>query len=320
MTETSTMCRPTTGSSGFLSLNAKQQSGEAKVISRPQRALLESSRDAAWLRLRIFPLHIPAHPQGDAILRQVVSDGRSRNTFPFYLFPFHSYNVAPSVSLHPLRRVHTGMNSQDPFNLRRISGPAIAVLKSSATTLEDRACEAVERGRSVLNQVTTDTPPNMSAYAPAPQQNGWPTHRRTDSSTNQSQYDLNAHTHTNGSIKERVGGILGASTKDELPMYKDKPTSKKGYGYPSSRRKNPWFLQRRTIAIVLTSLATISWWFGILSPLSWITGGIGVGRRTLSASTWEARAKEVKEVFKISFSDYEKHAWGMYSWSYRCKS
>lgn len=202
------------------------------------------------------------------------------------------------------------MNNRDPFNnLRRISGPAIAVLKSSATTLEDRACEVVERGRNVLNQVTTETQSAMSAYAPNVQ-NGWPTQRHPDLTAGQSHYVSSAHTQTNGSITERVSGIFGAEKRDELPMYKDKPTSHragKGYGYPSRRRKHPWFLQRRTIALLLTSLGAISWWFGILSPLSWFTSG---SRRSPSASTWEARAEQVKETFKISFAGYEKHAWG----------
>lgn len=105
-------------------------------------------------------------------------------------------------------------------------------------------------------------------------------------------------------------------------MYKDKP-----YAYPGSRRKQPWYKQKRTVAVVLTSFAAISWWFGILSPLSYFTsessgplstsGSKGSDRSPsgsfskVTPATWEARAEKVRETFKISFDGYEKYAWGM---------
>jgi mannosyl-oligosaccharide alpha-1,2-mannosidase len=119
--------------------------------------------------------------------------------------------------------------------------------------------------------------------------------------------------HGNG-IGEKVGGFFGADRQDSLPMYKDKP-----YSYPGSRRRMPWYKQKRVMGLILASLAMISWWFGILSPLSYFTSD-GSGSTTPGASKgswfggkttgWESKAQKVKEVFKTSFDDYEKHAWG----------
>ncbi|EMC91481.1 glycoside hydrolase family 47 protein [Baudoinia panamericana UAMH 10762] len=99
-------------------------------------------------------------------------------------------------------------------------------------------------------------------------------------------------------------------------MYKDKP-----FQYPAGRRKGPWFLQRRVVALVLVMLAGLSWWFGLLSPLSFAThkpksSGSSKGKGSwnwlgeTSTVDWDARAEKVKEAFKVSFEGYEKHAWG----------
>lgn len=154
----------------------------------------------------------------------------------------------------------------------------------------------------------------MSSYAP-PHQNG-PTQRHPDlwQSTRYVPSDGN-------SIKDRVNGYFGGDRHD-LPLYKDKPT------YKSGRRAGaPWYKQRRTVAVALTGLALLSWWFGILSPLSFFTrSGSGDTVAQLSnsksssgsswfggtsgAKDWESRREKVKEVFKISFDGYEKHAFG----------
>ena len=118
-------------------------------------------------------------------------------------------------------------------------------------------------------------------------------------------------------ITEKVGEFFGADRKDSLPMYKDKP-----YSYPGRRKKLPWYRQKGTIAGVLTSLAVVSWWFGILSPLSYFTGDseqkpVKEKSRSswfggkVSDAEWERRAQRVKDVFRESFDGYEKYAWGM---------
>ncbi|KAK3715706.1 mannosyl-oligosaccharide alpha-1,2-mannosidase [Vermiconidia calcicola] len=156
----------------------------------------------------------------------------------------------------------------------------------------------------------------MSAYAPDPQ-NG-PIQRHPDNwHSAQARHHPEGPAHSNG-IGDKVSGFFGSDRREGLPMYKDKP-----FSYPGSRKKHPWYKQRRTVAVVLTSFAVISWWFGILSPLSYFTSSDGEMQASVKEKTqtswfgskvpagdWETRAQKVKEAFKTSFNGYEKHAWG----------
>ncbi|KAK3069144.1 mannosyl-oligosaccharide alpha-1,2-mannosidase [Teratosphaeriaceae sp. CCFEE 6253] len=147
-----------------------------------------------------------------------------------------------------------------------------------------------------------------------------PTHRHGDSwqSSGQSRYSANGYANggTNGSVSEKIGDMFGGDRKSSLPMYKDKP-----FSYPGGRRKMPWFRRKRVIATVLVGLAGLSWWLGILSPLSYFTGETGTAAPKKSKSSWglfsggrtidwDMRAEKVKDAFRVSFADYEKHAWG----------
>lgn len=150
-----------------------------------------------------------------------------------------------------------------------------------------------------------------------PAQNG-ATHRHPElwQSSGQSRYAPEAS--SNGSISEKIGDMFHGDRRNSLPMYKDKP-----YAYPGGRRRIPWFRQKRAFALVLAGLAGLSWWLGILSPLSLLTSGDAkattAGKKTSSSWNlfgsapvdWDERAEKVKEAFKMSFADYEKHAWGM---------
>ncbi|KAI7189820.1 hypothetical protein KC316_g6090, partial [Hortaea werneckii] len=74
------------------------------------------------------------------------------------------------------------------------------------------------------------------------------------------------------------------------------------------------------MGLVLAGLAGLSWYFGILSPLSYLSGSSsGVeGKKSTSSSwfggstaaDWDARAEQVREAFRTSFADYEKYGWG----------
>ncbi|GAB7366671.1 hypothetical protein MBLNU230_g8654t1 [Neophaeotheca triangularis] len=115
----------------------------------------------------------------------------------------------------------------------------------------------------------------------------------------------------NGGIADKVSGIFGGD-KSQLPMYKDKP-----YAYPVSSRRLPWFRRKRVMGLVLGCLAGLSWWFGILSPLSYVSLGDGssmVSRSSWRSKTgpasWEQRAEQVRDVFKTSWAGYEKYAMG----------
>jgi endoplasmic reticulum Man9GlcNAc2 1,2-alpha-mannosidase len=208
------------------------------------------------------------------------------------------------------------MNNRDPFNLRTTSGPAISILQSRASTIGQSIARSTNRateiGRVVYQEVKNEAAASMSSYAPNFQQNG-PTQRHPDQwQSARSQYAEDGVSSSNG-VGEKVAGFFGGERKDSLPMYKDKP-----FGHGPSRRKGAWYKQRRTVAGVLVSLAVFSWWFGILSPLSYFTAGgqdsKGKSKAWLDfgskSGDWDLKAEKVKEVFKISFNDYEKHAWG----------
>jgi endoplasmic reticulum Man9GlcNAc2 1,2-alpha-mannosidase len=211
------------------------------------------------------------------------------------------------------------MNNRDPFNLRRSSAPALSILQSRAASLGQQIVQstskAAEAGLTTIQQVSSETSATMSAYAPNSQQNG-PTHRHPDQwQSAQSRHPYDAYANSNGGgIGEKVSGFFGADRKDSLPMYKDKP-----FSYPGSRRRQPWWRQKRTVAIALTLMAALSWWFGILSPLSWFTSGDdGSVKKEGSKGSWfggasvdwNTRKEKVKEAFKTSFDGYEKYAWG----------
>ena len=110
--------------------------------------------------------------------------------------------------------------------------------------------------------------------------------------------------------------MFNTERRDSLPMYKDKP-----FGYSGSSRRSAW-RKKRTVGLVLGSLAGLSWYFGILSPLSYFAGE-SEGRSSSSSSwslfgtsksnvDWDARAQSVREAFQLSWAGYEKFAWGMF--------
>lgn len=210
------------------------------------------------------------------------------------------------------------MNNRDPFNLRSTSGPAYNLLQTrpvgSGERLVQRSAAVAEGGRDTAVDAVAEAAADMSSYAPN-YQNG-PTHRNPDLwQSSQSRHVSNTYAQTNG-IGEKLSGFFGADRQDSLPMYKDKP-----YAYPGRRKTGPWFKQKKTVAVVLTSLALISWWFGILSPLSYVTSdeslppAKGKSKSSwfggkVSDSEWALRAGKVKDAFKLSFAGYEKYAWG----------
>lgn len=206
------------------------------------------------------------------------------------------------------------MNNRDPFNLRRNS-PAFTLLQANAASLGQRAVQAsqrvaavgvdvAEKGKSIVDQSAQS---NMSFAS----SQGGPTHRHTDM-----WQSLRANEQANESVSEKISGMFASDKKDSLPMYKDKP-----YAYPGSRKHMPFYRRKRIVALLLASLAAVSWWFGILSPLSYFSSS-GTKSTSKSKSSWglmgsssnvdwDERAEKVKDAFRTSFNDYEKHAWGM---------
>ncbi|CAK4034478.1 glycoside hydrolase family 47 [Lecanosticta acicola] len=127
-------------------------------------------------------------------------------------------------------------------------------------------------------------------------------------------------------ISEKMSSMFsGGGRKDSLPMYKDKP-----YHYPPGKgglaaRLPPWARKRKALVPGLMLLGVVCWWFGILSPLTWLAGTGKSGSILRSPKKtprgwgllperpnidWEDRADMVRDAFKISFSGYEKYGWG----------
>ena len=125
-------------------------------------------------------------------------------------------------------------------------------------------------------------------------------------------------------VGDSIGGMFRDGKKESLPMYKDKPNN--FYG-PGGRNARQWMRRKRTLGAVLGVFALLSWWFGILSPLSWVSAGSEETKTPAPATivrgrnkgwwgqevvNWDDRAQRVKEAFQISWAGYEKYGWGMY--------
>ena len=208
------------------------------------------------------------------------------------------------------------MNNRDPFNLRRNS-PAFNLLHSSTAAAGQRAVQisrqaivagqrVAEAGKNLLDETAGTTSSNM-AYMNS--HNG-PTQRHTDQwqGSGHSRFDGPSHQH--GGVGETLSGMFG-ERKADLPMYKDKP-----FAYPGGRRRVVWYKQKRIVGSILAGMALFSWWFGIFSPLHYATRGESTARKPKSKPwfgsgtvDWNERAEMVKDAFRASFADYEKHAW-----------
>lgn len=184
------------------------------------------------------------------------------------------------------------MNNRDPFNVRGNNSAAFDILQTGRSLAHRTVTRVVETGKSITSN--TETRREMTSA-----NGGSTTHRYIPSQQSA------------GSLGGAVSGMFGGDGKQELPMYKDKP-----YTYPGGKRR-AWYKQKKVAVTALAAFAGITWWFGIFSPLSigsgkTITPKSSSGRGWLGskAMDWDQRAEAVKDTFKLSFADYEKHAWG----------
>lgn len=227
------------------------------------------------------------------------------------------------------------MNSRDPFNLRNNASPALNLLRNSARTAQQHAIQTsqkivaavtepdeiglakkreehvTETGLGAPTWKDGSSNSHAATMSYALPQNG-PTHRHTEQ---WSRFGEEHTANTNPSMSEKMSDMFGNGRRDSLPMYKDKPA---GY-FGASARRGVWYRRKRVVAAVLGSMAGLSWWFGILSPLSYVSGGgqqeggkswslTGGGKGEVV--DWGNRAERVKDAFKISWGGYEKYAWG----------
>lgn len=111
-------------------------------------------------------------------------------------------------------------------------------------------------------------------------------------------------------VSERIGGVF--TTRNELPMYKDKP-----YNYTSSR-KLPWFRRKWPIIIVLFALIGFVYLYRSLTTAASsknyrgdTTGVWGLLRGSkIAPIDWDERRRRVKDAFVVSWDAYEAYAWG----------
>lgn len=213
-----------------------------------------------------------------------------------------------------------GMN-RGPFNVRRSPSPALHLLRNGANTIQRTATQASQRFASALGEPDDiglgkkrDDAPEITiedgsaatmSYA-LPQSGA--TQRHTDQWSRVGQDG-----HGEGGISEKVNNMFNPERRDSLPMYKDKP-----FGYPGSSKRLPWFRRKRTVGLILGTMAALSWYFGVLSPLSYMSGE----KTSKSASSWswfgssksnvdwDERAQNVREAFQLSWAGYEKYGWG----------
>ena len=236
-----------------------------------------------------------------------------------------------SLVTHSAKRA-SGMN-RDPFNIRRSPLPAFQLLRNGADTIQRTASQASQRIVSAIGEsddlgqkkkiddepkiLLEDSSASTMSYALP--QNG-PTQRHPDQWSRAGQ-----NGHSEGGIGEKMNNMFNGERRDSLPMYKDKP-----FGYPGSSRRSAW-KKKRTVGLVLGTLAGLSWWFGVLSPLSYLSGDGETKTSSSSSSSWtlfgsskpttnwDERAQSVREAFQLSWTGYEKYAWGMFCLLRRCR-
>lgn len=237
------------------------------------------------------------------------------------------------------------MNSnRDPFNLRRKSPAAQLFRSTSNSSLHNQETTSHRSATNLLSIDTTNgVQHNTSAIASNSYKmsgygipNGAAAAHSHDNwqSSGRSRFQHGSHidASTNPGLSEKVGDTIGGmfrdGKKESLPMYKDKPSN--FYG-PGGRNARQWLRRKRTLGGVLGVFAVLSWWFGILSPLSWFSSGsgdlpapvqssLGSGRQQRGWGLWggkepvdwDERAQRVKEAFQISWAGYEKYGWGTY--------
>lgn len=209
------------------------------------------------------------------------------------------------------------MNSnRDPFNLRRNSPAASHLLRNSALSIRQTA----SRAATLIESATNATTNKMSSY-------GLPNGGANDAEVwqNSGRSRFTQHTSTSHGESEGFGdkmsNMFSGGRRESLPMYKDKPyhysPGKGGRGLMA--RVPPWARKRRVMIPALVVLSFVSWWAGLLAPLTWFSSADANAKKNRPASwftaskevvDWNDRADMVRDAFKISFAGYEKYGWG----------
>lgn len=222
-------------------------------------------------------------------------------------------------------------HSRDPFNIRRTS-PASALFRNNASASSQAVNTAgyyVETAQERASQpiAAFDDSSTMSSYGIGLPNGGSAAATNVDTWQSSGRSRFTQNSQEEPGLGEKMSNMFSGGRRESLPMYKDKP-----YDYPRGkgimRRLPPWARRKRVFGPALVGLAIISWWFGILSPLSYFSGASKNAAASVTKPKpkskwnfplgslnqevdWQDRAERVKEAFRISFSGYEKYGWGM---------
>lgn len=107
-------------------------------------------------------------------------------------------------------------------------------------------------------------------------------------------------------IRERIEDLIGATTSNSLPMYKDKPN-----GYPQRKPSNTG----NKVGLVLVIITGAAWFLGLIpgvpSAMNLAMGGSNVRETKLDKAVWARRKQAVVDAFTTSWDHYAEYAWGM---------
>jgi len=181
------------------------------------------------------------------------------------------------------------MNVRDPFNLHR--SPAFNILRGTATRAAsnvtqrviEASTQAYESGKQAVEEMSFSVPKNVPSFS-APQRE---LENRVWGASGVTSRSGNSHSSSGvmNDMQARVGDFFERS-RDDLPMYKDKP-----YSYASSRRQQPVWKRKRNIGIAALVVLLVFYFTGVF-------GGDSEG---------EDKPKET-----WSWDAYDRYAWGMF--------
>jgi len=201
------------------------------------------------------------------------------------------------------------MYNRDPFALRR---PSPFEFFRSGTRC------AIDSPHSLQAQIKQETQssraPEQILKDPEPSSVGGMSYavNRTVPSEDTTWQPRRIHNTQSSGVSETVGNIL--ASKNELPMYKDKP-----YNYAASKRKLPIYRRKRVLLLLFATIGCALYWVGVIPDTLHIkdrtresgNGLFGLISGTKSGTVnWEERRARVRDAFTVSWNAYEKYAWG----------
>lgn len=203
------------------------------------------------------------------------------------------------------------MNDRDPFKLRQTStATPLAFLRGSAILAVRTVAELQEKVEEYSAKLLDLDVSSVTLHSSrAGMSNPVARHNRAAQAEHldpDSAWDSRHNTPVSGGggVGEKIHDIF--KTKDELPMYKDKP-----YNYNTSRRKLPIWRRPRLVTSVVAFFLLFLYTTGAFSSISSVTSGLS--KLGEPSTTWAERRERVREAFKISWKAYEDNAWGMLS-------